>query len=148
MFESVDLLKEHYSGRLQADLRHLDSEPYAVLKFCTSDYVSKEATQHELEVCKRLCSANPSHAGLPYVQILIESFEVTGSNGTHLCLVFEPMRETLLLFQSRLKNKIFTLELMKMYLVCLLNGLDYLHSECRVVHAGELKVASMMGPLN
>ena len=55
------------------------------------------------------------------------------------------MRETLSLFQSRLKKKRFTLELMKLYLVCLLNGLDYLHSECRIVHAGELKVTSKIG---
>lgn len=73
---------------------------------------------------------------------MVDSFDVAGPNGTHFCLVFEPMRETLSLFQSRLKQKRFTLELMKIYVVCLLNGLDYLHSECRVVHAGELKVAS------
>lgn len=107
--------------------------------------MNKEAAQHEVEVCKRVCSANPSHNGLPYIQILIESFEVTGPDGTHVCLVFEPMRETLSLFQSRLKHKRFTLELMKMYLVCLLNGLDYLHSECRIVHTGEFKAASIMG---
>jgi hypothetical protein len=115
-----------------------------VLKFCTNDYVNVEAAQHEVEICKRVRCTNPSHKGLPYIQILIESFEVTGPNGSHLCLVFEPMRETLSLFQSRLKNKRFTLERMKMYLVCLLNGLDYLRSECRIVHAGELKVASMI----
>jgi hypothetical protein len=80
------------------------------LKFCTNNYVDEEAAQHEVEVCKRVCTANPSHRGLLYVQILIESFEVTGPKGSHICLVFEPMRETLSLFQSRLKNKRFTLD--------------------------------------
>jgi serine/threonine protein kinase len=69
---------------------------------------------------------------------IVESSEIAGPYGMHTCLVFEPMRETLSLFQSRLKQKRFPLELLKMYLVCLLNGLDYLHSECHVIHAGEL----------
>jgi serine/threonine protein kinase len=120
------------------ELEPSDSEPYVVLKFCTCDYVNKEAAQHELQVGKRLASANLSHKGILYLQTVIEGFEVEGPNGIHICLVFEPMRETLSLFQSRLKQKRFPLELMKMYLVCLLNSLDYLHSECHVIHAGEL----------
>ncbi|CZT42280.1 uncharacterized protein RSE6_02141 [Rhynchosporium secalis] len=68
---------------------------------------------------------------------VIEGFEVLGPNGMHMCLVFEPMRETLSLFQSRLKQKRFPLKLLKMYLICLLTGLDYLHSECHIIHTGK-----------
>ena len=90
-----------------------------MLKFCTCDYANKEAAQHELEVGRRLASANLSHKGILYLQTVVEGFEVAGPNGMHVCLVFEPMRENLSLFQSRLKQKRFSLELMKMYLVCL-----------------------------
>ena len=127
------------SERPQAELESLHLEPYVVLKFCTCDYVNRDAAQHEVEVYKHLSVSNPSHSGLPYIQSMVESFEVTGPNGTHFCLVFQPMRGNLSLFQSRLKKQRLTLELLKMYLVCLLHGLDYLHSECHVVHAGELK---------
>jgi serine/threonine protein kinase len=118
------------------ELEPSDSTPYVVLKFCTCDYANKDAAQHEWEIGRRLASASPSHKGRLYLQTVIDGFEVTGPNGTHVCLVFEPMRESLSQFQSRLKQKRFPLELMKMYLVCLLNGLDYLHSECHVIHAG------------
>jgi serine/threonine-protein kinase SRPK3 len=107
-----------------------------VLKFCTSDYANKDAAQHELQVGRHLASANISHKGILYIQIVIEGFEIVGPNGKHICLVFEPMRENLSLFQSRLKQKRFPLGLMKMYLVCLLNGLDYIHSHCHAIHAG------------
>jgi len=129
------------SRRSQPVPESLESRPYSVLKFCTGDYVNKEAAQHQQEIYKRISSTNSSHDCLPYVQTMVDSFEVIGPNGTHSCLVFEPMRETLSLFQSRLKDKRFTLELLKIYLVCVLNGLDYLHSECRIVHSGELRVA-------
>lgn len=69
--------------------------------------------------------------------MLIANFELVGPNGVHTCLVFEPLRETLSPFQSRLKKKRFTVMLMKSYLACLLNGLDYIHSECHVIHAGK-----------
>jgi serine/threonine protein kinase len=98
----------------------------------------KKAAHHELQVGRRLASANLSHKDTLYLQIVIEGFEVTGPNGMYICSVFEPIREGLSLFQSRLKQKKFPLELMKMYLVCLLNSLDYLHSDCHAIHAGEL----------
>lgn len=112
-----------------------------MLKFCKCGYVNKEAAQHELEINKRLSSGNPSIEVIPYIQLMNGSFEVVGPNGTHFCLVFDPMRETLTLFQSRLKRKRLSLEVMKMYLVCLLKALDYIHTECRIVHTGRLKVA-------
>lgn len=127
----------------KVELEPSDSEPFVVLKFCTCDYGNKEAAQHESRVGRHLTHANSSHKGILYLQTPIESFEVAGPNGTHICLVFEPMRETLSLFQSRLRRKRFPLELMKMYLVCLLNGLNYLHSECHVIHA-DLSLQNML----
>ncbi|TAQ91348.1 hypothetical protein B7494_g365 [Chlorociboria aeruginascens] len=140
---TVWLARDMKIERSQADSTPLGSDPYVVLKFCVCDYVNKEAARHELEIYKRLSNVNTSHKGLPYVQLLMDEFEIRGPNGTHICLVFEPMRETLSHFQSRLKGQRFTLELMKMYLVCILNGLDYLHSECRVVHA-DLKLENIL----
>ncbi|KAH9216886.1 kinase-like domain-containing protein [Leptodontidium sp. 2 PMI_412] len=105
------------------------------LKFCTRDHLDMDVAQHELDVNKHLSIANPSHDGAQYIQTMVDNFEVAGSNGNHICLVFRPMRETLSMFQSRLKKKRLPLELLKLYLVCLLNGLEYLHSECHILHA-------------
>ena len=125
-----------YCNRSQPDPKSLDYGPYAVLTFCTNDFVNKEA-EHQQQVYKRISCMNSSHDGRPYVLEMVDSFEIMTADSAHVCLVFEPMRETLLLFQSRLKDKRFTLELLKIYLVCLLKDLDYLHSECRIVHSGE-----------
>ena len=46
------------------------------------------------------------------------------------------MREPLWLFQKRCRDGKLSLALVKVYLTFLLRGLDYLHSDCHVVHTG------------
>lgn len=58
---------------------------------------------------------------------------VTGPDGTHICLVYEPMRESLRLFRRHFTDSRFPLPLLKGYLQILLMGLDYLHSECQII---------------
>lgn len=73
------------------------------------------------------------------LRTVIDSFEVVSSNGSHLCLVFEPMREPLWLFRRRFGADKVTapfLPVFKAYLRILLEGLDYLHSECHIIHTG------------
>ena len=86
---------------------------------------------------QRLTQGNPEHEGFQFVRTIIGKFEIIGTQGAHICLVYEPMRETLNLFRMRLKEAKFTLPLLKAYLRLLLRGLDYLHSECRMVHTGK-----------
>lgn len=49
------------------------------------------------------------------------------------------MREPLWLFERGCKGGRLTLGLLKGYLRLLLMGLDYLHTECRIIHAGRLE---------
>lgn len=111
-----------------------------VLKIGACKYANKSAAEHELKISRLLAETNPSHEGFPYVRTIIDSFETAGPDGTHLCLVYEPMREPLWLLQQRCKNRRLTPDLLKGYLGLLLRALDYLHSECHIIHTGELKV--------
>ena len=54
---------------------------------------------------------------------------------------YEPMREPLWLFQQRCKNRRLTTDLLKGYLGLLLRALDYIHSECHIIHLGEFEAA-------
>ncbi|KAJ5937020.1 hypothetical protein N7466_003470 [Penicillium verhagenii] len=51
-----------------------------------------------------------------------------------MCLVYEAMREPLWIFQRRFIDRKLPLPIAKAYIYFLLVGLDYLHSECKVVH--------------
>lgn len=70
------------------------------------------------------------------MRTVIDHFELTGTHGTHSCLVYEPMRETLKLFQKRMPDSKIPGPLLKAYVRFILLGLDYLHSECGIVHTG------------
>ena len=67
----------------------------------------------------------------------MDDFEVMGPEGKHMCLVYKLMREPFWIFQRRFVDRNVPLPLTKAYIYFLLVGLDYLHSECKVVHGGE-----------
>lgn len=88
---------------------------------------------------KHIMSSNKKHWGHDMVVTAVDSFNITSAKGPHVCMVFEPMREPLYLFRRRLGAEKVTaagLPLFKLYIRGLLHGLDYLHSECRVIHTG------------
>jgi serine/threonine-protein kinase SRPK3 len=90
-----------------------------------------------MKLSQHIANANPSHHGLHYVRTIIDAFEVIGPKGIHMCLVFKPLREPISIFQKRLVDGRYDLAALKATLRCLLFGLDYLHSQCHVIHTGE-----------
>jgi hypothetical protein len=91
----------------------------------------------ERDIEEHIAQQTRSHRGRPVIRTCLDSFEVTGPVGKHLYLAYEPAREPLWLFQRRFATERFPLSMGKGYILILLAGLDYLHSECRVVHAGK-----------
>lgn len=90
----------------------------------------------EREIEEHISTVDPSHRGRSVIRTFQDSFHVDGPDGSHLCLAYTPMRESLSMYQRRFDGKM-PLPLVKAYIRILLTGLDYLHRECRVVHTGE-----------
>lgn len=80
---------------------------------------------------------NPSHQGYGVTRHFLESFEFKSSDQTHICLVYEAMREPMSVFQKRFENRRMPLPVAKAYIQLLLLGLQYLHAECRLIHTGK-----------
>jgi serine/threonine protein kinase len=110
------------------------------LKIASSGFTDEDATHHERNMSQFL-ETNPSHDGFGFVRVVLDSFEAVGPGGKHLCLVYEPMREPLWLFQQRMPNGKIPPRLLKVYLGFFLQALDYLHSECHIIHTGEFQIA-------
>ncbi|KAL5359398.1 putative serine/threonine-protein kinase [Aspergillus floccosus] len=89
---------------------------------------------HERDIEDHITRENPSHRGRMILRTSVENFEVAGTEGNHLCLVFEPMREPLWILKGRFVDRMLPLPIAKVYIYFLLVGLGYLHSECKVVH--------------
>ncbi|POR38204.1 Kinase domain-containing protein [Tolypocladium paradoxum] len=125
----------------------LKPNKYAALKINTCDNASDEDSNHELDMAKRIGTANPEHRGRGILCMATEAFSIQSPTGSpHLCLAFEPMRDPLWLFRRRVCGDRVTRDWLPMFKVCiqiLIEGLDYLHSECKVVHT-DLKLDNIM----
>ncbi|KAL1968381.1 hypothetical protein VTN77DRAFT_1910 [Rasamsonia byssochlamydoides] len=116
---------------------------YVALKVQDCNY-APEDVEHELSILKHIAAANPSHEGSSFVRTIIDSFDVPRSEGRrHVVMVFEPMREHLRRLQNRFRDKKIPIPLLKPYIGCLLLGLDYLHSQCHVIHT-DLKQSNIL----
>jgi len=109
---------------------------HVTLKITTSNPEYGDTILHELKINKSLMK-DPSHTGFAFVRAAIDDFIAIGPTGAaHLCLVFEAMREPLSQFQHRLVGDRIPPQLLKVYVDFILQGLDYLHSECQIIHTG------------
>ncbi|PYH98321.1 kinase domain protein [Aspergillus ellipticus CBS 707.79] len=122
--------------------RDIQARNYTVLKVSTSLPAYPTATDRELRVYEHLAKVNSSHPGQPLIRALLDSFDLQGPDGTHRCLVLQPMNMTLL-DMMRMNPQPFNLPLLKMTVKRLLLALDFLHTEAEVIHT-DLKTDNLM----
>ncbi|KAJ2347844.1 hypothetical protein GGF43_004671, partial [Coemansia sp. RSA 2618] len=78
-----------------------DKNIHVALKIVKSAAHYAEAALDEIELCTRTVSVKEPHAGRDFVAKMLDSFEHSGPNGRHVCMVFEVLGENLL---SLLRN--------------------------------------------
>ncbi|CAI7621859.1 unnamed protein product [Penicillium pancosmium] len=121
------------------------SEQYVALKIASnkSPHTPKAGGCVELETLRLITRANRQHKGWHFVRKLLDSFSVQGISGSHVCLVFEPLRETLENYCEHWEGGVVPPGLFKVILQQILEGLDYLHGECDIIHT-DLKPDNIM----
>ncbi|TGO22271.1 hypothetical protein BPAE_0175g00150 [Botrytis paeoniae] len=87
--------------------------------------------QEKFEIYECLSKGNNSHPGFPHIRTALEIFTISRTSGDHTFLVQKPMWES---FKYRLPNHCFTENILKGALKQLFLALDYLHTECQLVH--------------
>ena len=110
------------------------TERHVALKVVKSDGHYTETALDEIQLLQRVVSSSQSHAGRCHVVGLIENFRHIGPNGSHVCMVFEVLGENLLGLIKRYQHRGVPQHIVKQVAKQVLLGLDYLHSECRIIH--------------
>ncbi|OAG33821.1 hypothetical protein AYO21_12081 [Fonsecaea monophora] len=98
---------------------------------------------HEVKIYDYLSTIASEHPGRKHIRTCLDSFEVEGPDGKHQCLVHRPLWESLRALQYQDSRRKLTEELLRPVLWCILQAIDYLHSECHLVHT-DIKANNIM----
>jgi len=91
-----------------------------------------EAAMDEIDFLNKAASID--HPGSRQVVRLWDSFKHTGLNGNHVCMVFEPMGPNLLALIKHFNYRGIPMDLVRCITRQVLEGLDFLHSKCSIIH--------------
>ncbi|CAN0048715.1 unnamed protein product [Lampetra fluviatilis] len=93
-----------------------------------------ETALDEIRLLRCVRDADPTDARRSRVVALRDEFRVTGVNGTHVCVVMELLGAHLLRWIARSHYHGLPLACVRAITTQVLEGLDYLHSCCDVIH--------------
>lgn len=95
----------------------------------------------ELEILQHLRNADINHAGYKYISKLEDSFIHERPNGSHVCLIFKVMGESLSTFRNWFSNGQILTPVAARFTTQLLQALDYAHT-CGVIHTGTIIIST------
>ena len=92
----------------------------------------------ELHILERVSKSRieSRHPGDVHVLDLLDTFSFNGPLGEHRCLVTDVLGFDLNFFRKAQPNHLVPLPFVKRVVRQVLLGLDFLHTECNIVHAG------------
>jgi serine/threonine-protein kinase SRPK2 len=107
---------------------------FVALKIVKSAEHYTEAALDEIKLLQAVCDADPDGTGRKRVVELLDQFNVTGINGTHVCMVFEVLGCNLLKLIIRTNYEGLPLEQVRIITRQVLEGLHHLHEKCQIIH--------------
>lgn len=110
---------------------------YVTIKITNCGDGERRAADEELAISNKISTSLSYRKGIRYIRLVQDSFKIEGQLGSHLCLVFEPLREPMWRLGRHLGNIGVPPNVLKPFLRVFLQGLDFLHSECGIIHTGK-----------
>jgi len=119
---------------LASDCNVRNDHPHKLvaLKIQKSAQRYTDAARDEIELLNQIKKKDPK--GEKYVLQLLESFEHYGPNGRHVCLVLEVLGQNLLWLIKQYHHVGIPISLVKTITKQMLIGLDFLHTQCSIIH--------------
>ncbi|XP_016986637.1 SRSF protein kinase 1-like isoform X2 [Drosophila rhopaloa] len=108
-------------------------ERYCAIKVVKSAEHFTETARDEIRLLRSVADSDWHPLRDRLVEFL-DHFYISGLHGTHLCLVFEVLGDNLLTLIQRSRYRGLPLENIKQIALQVLEGLCFLHTQCRIIH--------------
>ncbi|XP_038872591.1 SRSF protein kinase 3-like [Salvelinus namaycush] len=112
----------------------IEKRRFVALKVVKSAPTFTETGLDEIKLLKCVRDSDPSDPKRDTVVQLIDDFKVSGVNGEHVCMVLEVLGHQLLKWIIKSNYTGLPLPCVKSILRQVLQGLDYLHTKCKIIH--------------
>ncbi|OQV19374.1 SRSF protein kinase 2 [Hypsibius exemplaris] len=107
---------------------------FVALKVVKSASHYTETALDEIKLLRCVRDADGADLNRNRVVQLLDDFKISGVNGSHVCMVFEVLGCNLLKLIIRSKYRGIPLENVRTIMRQVLEGLDYLHTKCQIIH--------------
>uniref|UniRef100_A0A672U3N4 non-specific serine/threonine protein kinase n=1 Tax=Strigops habroptila TaxID=2489341 RepID=A0A672U3N4_STRHB len=107
---------------------------FVALKVVKSAPQYTETALDEIKLLKCVRDSDPSDPKRENIVQLIDDFKISGVNGVHVCMVLEVLGHQLLRWIIKSNYQGLPLPCVKSIVRQVLEGLDYLHTKCNIIH--------------
>uniref|UniRef100_A0A674N481 non-specific serine/threonine protein kinase n=1 Tax=Takifugu rubripes TaxID=31033 RepID=A0A674N481_TAKRU len=107
---------------------------FVAMKVVKSAQHYTETALDEIKLLRCVRESDPGDPNKDMVVQLIDDFKISGVNGIHVCMVFEVLGHHLLKWIIKSNYQGLPLPCVKSIIRQVLQGLDYLHSKCKIIH--------------
>uniref|UniRef100_A0A8D0H3Q6 non-specific serine/threonine protein kinase n=1 Tax=Sphenodon punctatus TaxID=8508 RepID=A0A8D0H3Q6_SPHPU len=112
----------------------IQGKRFVAMKVVKSAEHYTETALDEIKLLKSVRNTDPNDPSRERVVQLLDDFKISGVNGSHICMVFEVLGHHLLKWIIKSNYQGLPLPCVKRIIKQVLQGLDYLHSKCRIIH--------------
>ncbi|KAM4610019.1 SRSF protein kinase 3 [Polymixia lowei] len=112
----------------------LQRKRFVALKVVKSAQHYTETALDEIKLLRCVRDSDPSDPHRETIVQLIDDFKISGVNGVHVCMVLEVLGHQLLKWIIKSNYMGLPLVCVKNIIRQVLQGLDYLHTKCKIIH--------------
>uniref|UniRef100_A0A3B4UJ40 non-specific serine/threonine protein kinase n=1 Tax=Seriola dumerili TaxID=41447 RepID=A0A3B4UJ40_SERDU len=112
----------------------MEKRRFVALKVVKSAQTFTETALDEIKLLKCVRDSDSKDPKRERIVHLIDDFRTSGANGEHVCMVLEVLGHQLLRWIIKSNYTGLPLPCVKSILRQVLQGLDYLHTKCKIIH--------------